>query len=87
MRRGPSGYAALMATKRIDIVKSESGWAAKHEGRVVMQASTKRELVSATARTAKQTGEPTSVRIHRADGLLQEERTYPRSADPRGSKG
>jgi hypothetical protein len=30
---------------------------------------------------------PVSVRIYRKDGRLQEERTYPRSADPRRSKG
>jgi hypothetical protein len=28
-----------------------------------------------------------SVRIHKEDGVYQEERTYPRSRDPRQSKG
>jgi len=28
-----------------------------------------------------------SVKFHKKDGTLQEERTYPRSADPRESKG
>ena len=28
-----------------------------------------------------------SVRIRKRNGKIQEERTYPRSADPRGSKG
>lgn len=28
-----------------------------------------------------------SVRIHKTDGTIQEERTYPRGRDPRGSKG
>lgn len=28
-----------------------------------------------------------SVKIHRQDGTYQEERTYPRKYDPRGSKG
>lgn len=28
-----------------------------------------------------------SVRIHKLDGKIQEERTYPRSADPKTSKG
>ncbi len=28
-----------------------------------------------------------SVRIHTTDGKIQEERTFPRSADPRSSKG
>lgn len=31
--------------------------------------------------------EPTSLRIHRRDGTFQEERTYPRAADPKKSKG
>lgn len=28
-----------------------------------------------------------SLKIHKQDGTFQEERTYPRSADPRDSKG
>jgi len=28
-----------------------------------------------------------SVRIHKEDGKIQQERTFPRSADPKGSKG
>lgn len=28
-----------------------------------------------------------SLKIHRGDGVIQEERTYPRSADPRKTKG
>ena len=28
-----------------------------------------------------------SLKIHKQDGKIQEERTYPRSADPRKSKG
>lgn len=30
---------------------------------------------------------PVSLRIHKRDGTFQEERTYPRSADPKRSKG
>ena len=30
---------------------------------------------------------PISVKIHKENGRLQEERTYPRSSDPRRSKG
>lgn len=30
---------------------------------------------------------PGSVKIHKLNGRIQEERTYPRSADPRNSKG
>lgn len=32
-------------------------------------------------------GKTASVKIHKADGTLEEERTYPRSADPRRTKG
>ncbi len=35
----------------------------------------------------KAVGGSGSVRIRKRDGKIQEERTYPRSADPRGSKG
>lgn len=28
-----------------------------------------------------------SVKIHKADGRIQEERTYPRTKDPKGSRG
>lgn len=73
--------------KRIDIVKGEAGWTAKSGREVVMTAPTKKQLVDRTVQAAKATGEPTSVRIHRADGLMQEERSYPRSADPPRSKG
>lgn len=30
---------------------------------------------------------PGSLKIHREDGTIEEERTYPRSADPRGTPG
>ncbi len=32
-------------------------------------------------------GKTASVKIHKKDGTIQEERTYPRSADPRRSEG
>jgi hypothetical protein len=38
-------------------------------------------------RSGKEAPQAASVRIHNADGKFQEERTYPRSADPRSSKG
>ena len=45
------------------------------------QVSVKRRLPSTKAK------KPTSVRIHKANGQIQEERTYPRSADPKQRKG
>ncbi|HXR02234.1 MAG TPA: DUF2188 domain-containing protein, partial [Pseudomonas sp.] len=32
-------------------------------------------------------GKTASLKIHKEDGTIQEERTYPRSADPRQTKG
>ena len=75
--------------KRIDIVKKRDGWAGESGGRTVAntKAATKAEAIKRTAAAAKKDSQPVSVRIHKADGRLQEERTYPRSADPRRSKG
>jgi hypothetical protein len=74
--------------KRIDVVKKQDGWAGESGGRTVpnTKAATKAEAVRLTAAAAKKGSEPVSVRIHKADGKIQEG-TYPRSADPRGSKG
>jgi len=43
--------------------------------------------VRKTAEVAKAAPKPVSVKIHKLNGQFQEERTYPRSADPRQSKG
>ncbi len=51
------------------------------------KAPTKAEAVKKVATAAKKDPQPVSVRIHKADGKIQQERTYPRSADPRRSKG
>jgi hypothetical protein len=76
-----------MALKRIDVVKKGGTWTATSSGQVISRSETKQQLVRETVAAVKATGTPTSVRIHKADGTIQEERTYPRSADPRSSKG
>jgi hypothetical protein len=75
--------------KHIDVVKKRDGWAGESGGRTVpnTKASTKAEAIKRVAAAAKKGSEPVSVRIHNMDGKFQEERTYPRSADPRKSKG
>jgi Uncharacterized protein conserved in bacteria (DUF2188) len=75
--------------KRIDVVKKPDGWAGESAGRTVpnTKAPTKTEAVRKVAAVAKKGPQPVSVRIHKADGKFQEERTYPRSADPRSSAG
>jgi hypothetical protein len=75
--------------KRIDVVKKRDGWAGETGGRTVpnTKAPTKAAAVKKVAAAAKKDQQPVSVRIHKTDGKIQEERTYPRSADPRKSKG
>jgi hypothetical protein len=75
--------------KRIDVVKKRDGWAGASGGRTVpnAEAPTKAETVRKVAAAARKDPQPVSVRIHKLDGRIQEERTYPGSADPRRSKG
>jgi len=68
--------------KRIDVVKRKDGtWVGETNGRKVVGGATKAEVVKAAAAKARSGREPTSVRIHKQDGKLQEERNYPRRAD------
>lgn len=73
--------------KRIDVVKRGDEWVGKTQREVVARAPTKAEAVRKTARVARANPEPTTVKIHTEKGRIQEERTYPRRADPRKSKG
>jgi hypothetical protein len=78
--------------KRIEIKKKGDEWVAQSGGRTVpnTKAPTKTDAVKKTAAIARQRAtpaEPISVRIHKENGQFQEERTYPRSADPPKSKG
>lgn len=69
------------------IISNEAGWELRKEGatRASKTASTKDELLKIT--TAFMEGKTASVKIHKRDGVIQEERTYPRAADPRETKG
>jgi hypothetical protein len=73
--------------KRIDVVKKGDGWVAESAGKEVARAPVKTEAVRATAEVAKASPETVTVKIHKENGRIQEERTYPRSADPRQTKG
>lgn len=75
--------------KRIDVVKKGSGWLGETGGQTVRgtKAPTKAEAVKKVAAAARKAPEPVSVKIHTERGRIQEERTYPRAADPRKSKG
>lgn len=75
--------------KRMDVVKGDDGWKAESGGQTVRgtKAPTKAEAVKQTAAKARAAAEPVTVKIHKEDGRIQEERTYPRSADPKSSRG
>lgn len=69
------------------ISATDSGWELRKQGatRASKTAATKAEMLQITAAFLE--GRTASVKIHKKDGTLQEERTYPRSADPRRSEG
>jgi hypothetical protein len=71
-----------------NVTKSAKGWEGHREGkeRPVAKGVTKKEVVSEMIRVAKH-HMPSSLRIHKVDGRVQEERTYPRSSDPVRYKG
>lgn len=75
--------------KRMDVVKKNDQWRAESKGRAVPGTSAPRkdDAVKKTAQKARANPEPVTVKIHKETGGVQEERTYPRKADPRKSKG
>jgi hypothetical protein len=75
------------AVKRIDVVKRTDHWVGESNGQVVARGRTKAEAVRNTANVARSDPEAVSVRIHTLDGQIRDERTYPRSTDPRAGKG
>ncbi len=69
------------------VVPTDSGWTLHAEGedKALLSAPTKAELLQQLpGYMTERTG---SVKIHTKTGQIEEERTYPRSADPRRSKG
>ncbi len=69
------------------ITKQGNKWAFKKEGneRATKTAETKQEIIQkARDYMSDKTG---SVKIHKTDGKIQEERTYQRKDDPRKTKG
>jgi len=72
---------------RFDLVKDKKNddWALKRGDKVVERFDTKADATAGGVLKGA-VGEGT-VRIHKEDGKIQEERTYPRSEDPKGSPG
>jgi hypothetical protein len=75
--------------KRIDVVKKNGKWVGQSKGKSVpgTGAPVKGDSVKKTAHVARASKEKVTVKIHKEKGGIQEERTYPRKADPRRSKG
>jgi hypothetical protein len=66
--------------------KNEGGWELTNKTKRVLWAARKKMLVRCLHAVGT-IDTPVSVKIHGIDGKFEEERTYPRSADPRKSKG
>lgn len=75
-----------MASNRIDVVKQAGSWVAKSGGERLTVGVRKEDVVREVAQTARASGRPTSVRIHKENGQIQEERSY-NGADNRRRKG
>ena len=75
---------------RYDVVDAGNGWELKTGGRVIFHFATKSEAIDhgrlQQILDQVSSGEGT-VRIHTEIGGIEEERTYPRSKDPRKSPG
>lgn len=72
--------------KRFTLKKSGAVWALHDQiGDLVRTFKTKADAL--TGGTLEGIVGEGTVRIHREDGQLEEERTFPRSADPRSSPG
>ena len=77
----------IMDSFHLTFNKENKNWKFQKEGgkRPLKNAKTKSEMIEFMKQyMSKKKG---SVKIHKQDGKIQEERTYPRSADPKKSKG
>ena len=76
-----------MTLDKFHLTKKDDEWRLEKAGtnRARIKAPTKAEAMQ-KMREYMQDNEG-SVRIHKVNGQIQEERTYPRSKDPRESKG
>lgn len=69
------------------ITKHPDGWALKKEDgkKATKVTPTKAEMME-IIKGGGHSSKPSSVKIHKEDGRIQEERTYPRSSDPKRTK-
>ncbi|MGK9065377.1 DUF2188 domain-containing protein [Stutzerimonas chloritidismutans] len=69
------------------ITHDDDRWVLREEGdkRALIEAGTKEDIIAETRDYMKL--RTASVKIHTADGKIEEERTYPRDQDPRATRG
>lgn len=78
-----------MSLDKYHLSKKGDNWQLKKEGNERATKSfegNKSDAIKESAALLKK-GDGASLRIHKTDGKIQEERTYPRSKDPKSSKG
>ena len=71
----------------MESISNQAHWKMTKEGkqRASISADTKQDIIQ---RTREFMGNKTgSVKIHKENGMIQEERTYPRKKDPRNTPG
>lgn len=75
-------------SKRYHVSKNGDHWQGKAEGaqRSSVTGSTKAEVLQKTISIAKNQNQ-SQIIVHKENSRFQEERTYPRSADPHRTKG
>lgn len=75
--------------KTYHVTKTAEGWQGKVQGgeRASTVGTTKAEVMQKTIEIAKNFGGNSNVIIHKQNGRIQEERTYPRSSDPSQTPG
>jgi hypothetical protein len=71
--------------KRVDIVPDGKGWAATLGGKKVARSATKSVVVGLVTKEARKGKESLTVRIHKRDGSVQEEHTWPRPPRRKGA--
>jgi hypothetical protein len=81
-------HMAKLAKYTLSHDDTKKRWVLKHDGtgQAVKSFGTKAAATKGGV-LEKAVGNSGSVKIKKRNGKIQEERTYPRSADPRGSKG
>lgn len=64
-----------MKRKRYEVVPGSGDWSVKHEGKVLSTHRLKTAAIDAGVKVAR-ANQPSQLVIHRADGTIEDERTY-----------